>query len=454
MRFGTLIGIIVSGLTSVVVASTDRPNEPPGAVFLSENALSSKPTNNYQSAGTWWDIYPTGNAQIVSDASAPKSPSGVLQQTRPPNSTGGTVIGYSFPQPRKEVYAAFWWKPSSPFYGWDNGTQKIASFQPSMNMFLIWAGPRTGSRWLQVLLQCSPRDPIQVDNSHAGCPDPNSSCNFVPNMGAGGVTGGQWHLIEWYVKLSDTHTSKNGILRWWVDGQLAGNWTNINMRTELYENFQFNHTWDSGDPNQTTTDYHWFDHAYISGPNGAPPVLMMTTSFPSARTGVPYSVTLTADGGKTPYNWILESGSLPPGLTLSAGRISGTPTMPGKSAFTLRVTDSNQPALTTTKSFSIVASGTIGIGAQQQPNQNHLALSATQNRGHVRFDLPFAGEGKYSISVFNLQGKNVWNHSGVSVKGQPVEAVWSYGGNLARGVYLVRAEQGGRKTGASFCQVW
>ena len=51
---------------------------------------------------------------------------------------------------------------------------------------------------------------------------------------------------------------------------------------------------------------------------------------------------LFADGGVPGYTWTLRSGSLPPGLRLSAspGRITGTPTTRGTFSFVVRVTDS------------------------------------------------------------------------------------------------------------------
>lgn len=72
------------------------------------------------------------------------------------------------------------------------------------------------------------------------------------------------------------------------------------------------------------------------------PVLQVSTSsLPNAAVGAVYSQTLTASGGSGTYSsWTLTNGTLPPGLTLSAGVISGTPTTVGFWDFTVRVTDS------------------------------------------------------------------------------------------------------------------
>jgi large repetitive protein len=71
------------------------------------------------------------------------------------------------------------------------------------------------------------------------------------------------------------------------------------------------------------------------------PLVITTTSLPAAAGGQPYSATLAATGGTTPYTWSLSSGSLPPGLTLnpSTGVISGTPDVAGTYTFTVAVTD-------------------------------------------------------------------------------------------------------------------
>ena len=71
----------------------------------------------------------------------------------------------------------------------------------------------------------------------------------------------------------------------------------------------------------------------------------VSTTFsapPAAVKGAPYSVTLTATGGTTPYTWSVNAGTLPPGLTLSsAGVLAGTPTTAGSYPFSVNVIDQN-----------------------------------------------------------------------------------------------------------------
>jgi hypothetical protein len=64
---------------------------------------------------------------------------------------------------------------------------------------------------------------------------------------------------------------------------------------------------------------------------------------PVGVVAVPYSQALTANGGTTPYCYAVSSGALPAGLTLASGSgvISGTPSTPGTSVFTVTATDAN-----------------------------------------------------------------------------------------------------------------
>jgi hypothetical protein len=64
--------------------------------------------------------------------------------------------------------------------------------------------------------------------------------------------------------------------------------------------------------------------------------------LPMGTPGVPYNETITASGGTAPYTFIVSSGALPTGLSLSpAGVISGTPTASGTFAFCVTATDTN-----------------------------------------------------------------------------------------------------------------
>ena len=100
-----------------------------------------------------------------------------------------------------------------------------------------------------------------------------------------------------------------------------------------------------------------------------PPVTVSTTSLPPGQVAVAYSTTLAATPGVAPYSWVKQSGTLPPGVSVSAGGvISGTPTVAGTYNFVVQVTDSASPADTATKPLSITVAPGFGIVTSSLPS--------------------------------------------------------------------------------------
>ena len=88
------------------------------------------------------------------------------------------------------------------------------------------------------------------------------------------------------------------------------------------------------------------------------PLVITTTALANGIVGVAYSATLTASGGIPPYTWSITNGSLPPGLTLNSGTITGTSTTVGTYSFTVQVSDASNPGQPATKPFSITIAAT------------------------------------------------------------------------------------------------
>lgn len=64
------------------------------------------------------------------------------------------------------------------------------------------------------------------------------------------------------------------------------------------------------------------------------------SSLPDGQSGVAYSQQLTAAGGSGSHKFVVTTGTLPPGLSLSVeGLLQGVPTTPGTYAFTVQLTD-------------------------------------------------------------------------------------------------------------------
>ncbi len=82
---------------------------------------------------------------------------------------------------------------------------------------------------------------------------------------------------------------------------------------------------------------------------------------------VPYDATLGAAGGVPPYTWAIASGALPAGLSLNTGSglISGTPSAPGSSSFTVQVQDAQSN--TAQASLQIIVDAATNNGAFNGP---------------------------------------------------------------------------------------
>src|SRR5262245_8925494 len=119
-----------------------------------------------------------------------------------------------------------------------------------------------------------------------------------------------------------------------------------------------------------------------STPADSKPLKISVNSLPSAQAGVAYNSPIAVTGGTAPYSWSIMTGSLPAGLILdpSTGVVSGTPTTPGTSSFTVRVTDSASPTASKTSTLSIQVGPpalTITTSSPLPGGQQNVAYSQT-----------------------------------------------------------------------------
>ncbi len=114
------------------------------------------------------------------------------------------------------------------------------------------------------------------------------------------------------------------------------------------------------------------------------PLVISPAALPAAVINSAYSATLTAGGGKQPFTWALASGTLPPGLSISAGGvISGTPTALGTTTFKVQVTDSQTPTAAVdvaTKSITVnppvaITTTSLAAGSVNVPYTASLSAS-------------------------------------------------------------------------------
>ena len=96
---------------------------------------------------------------------------------------------------------------------------------------------------------------------------------------------------------------------------------------------------------------------------------LQPNSLPPATQGAAYSVTITAIGGTAPYTFVVSSGTLPAGLTLTtAGVLSGTPTASGTPPFQIQATDPGSNKGFRTYTLDVGTPGSLGINPATLPN--------------------------------------------------------------------------------------
>jgi Putative Ig domain len=154
-------------------------------------------------------------------------------------------------------------------------------------------------------------------------------------------------------------------------------------------------------------------------------LIITSGNFHAAEVGIAYApvTTLSAIGGKPPYKWTANSGTLPTGLALSSdGKITGTPSVAGTFSFTVKVVDSAGGAVTRSVGVTVYAAlavtqsciakcsigagctrcGGFGTASQGRPPYSYKVVRGGAPRGMTLSALTLKGGfplGTYSLSV-------------------------------------------------------
>ena len=115
------------------------------------------------------------------------------------------------------------------------------------------------------------------------------------------------------------------------------------------------------------------------------PLAITTTSLPNGVNDLPYSQEVAASGGSgAGFTWTIDSGLLPPGLSLSpvgtpTATISGTPTTGGTFDFTIKVTDSDGSSDTQDLSIQVFEVDADGDGINDGQDNCPTTANPTQS---------------------------------------------------------------------------
>lgn len=240
-----------------ITASGPGPNEPSGFTAISSNPFDALPPDHptVDSYG-YTKFYGTTNLSIVSDSTAPASPSNLVRLLFPAGFGGGSAPnafvagqGFSVGGNKTRLYTRLHFRISASWS--DNGNTGTKFFfidqtQGNNHYVDLTSG---GSLQLGVNLQ-----------SDFGYATPSGANHFGPTL-----TKGVWHDAE-LLFVANTPGTYNGVARIWVDGTKVLDATDIGYfasgQTAYWDQFWFAPTYGGGlnsvPADQNVDIDHWY----------------------------------------------------------------------------------------------------------------------------------------------------------------------------------------------------
>jgi hypothetical protein len=179
----------------------------------------------------------------------------VLQFTFPLGFGGGSAPAteyFDFPR-ATHFYASFQWKANADWQGHSSDVNKLAFVYLATgegDVVLEFYGPPGGPYDLRAALELAGAD---------------KRFFLIPNVNNVPVRLGDWHHIEWQIQYNTTTSPANGVVRWWMDGTLIGQYTDVLFPATPLEEFQLSPTWGGVGDVKKQTDYFWYANAFLSG---------------------------------------------------------------------------------------------------------------------------------------------------------------------------------------------
>ena len=173
----------------------------------------------------------------------------------------------------------------------------------------------------------------------------------------------------------------------------------------------------------------------------APPLAIVTEkALPKAILTASYEAKLAATGGVPPRTWEVIDGRLPPGLMLDpvTGAITGTPTALGQYRFAVEVSDSDDPAESRSREFTLSVVSALVVEWKSAPavTQNGIAGSLKlANQTAADVDLTMI-----VVAVNEIGKAFVLGYQQFTFHGQNTIPEIPFASNLPRGTYIVHAD--------------
>ncbi len=334
-----LIGaLVLSSLGSTAFAQfTACTNEPPGLTPVFQT--------DFNSLAGISDVY--SSTAIVSDPTAPVSPNNVARHRMEAGAPTGGGQTHVTATSSREFYVCLWWRVNAQWQGRVSQDKLFfirninAPVDQRSNGFFGFKGGPTKSHDGPMYMFWA-HNSSNVDNSHicGGPPGLGSGGNCNPNVGSGQVSAiGQWSKIEAYVKTSTTLTSRDGVVKWWVNGNPAGDYSQVNFGGAIgSDEWVWTETWDGcgtgGAPGcdigptgvNTNVWEHFIDRLYVSTSTGGGGTTPPPPPPPPPGTLTPpASITMTTVGTAATITWPPVSGVTQYALRVHKGGTSYDP---------------------------------------------------------------------------------------------------------------------------------
>jgi hypothetical protein len=199
---------------------------------------------------------------IVQDSTAPHSPPNVLRIIFTPDMARDaepSVHWIALPGLR-EVHTTWWMKLSPNWHPSPAGAGKITFLWTTPNgagqvyTNLYHQGGNEVTGWVQ-----GPPYRIGANTEWA----PYGQKIWLPNVATTFINPGEWHRVEFYYRWGGS----DGIIQWWVDGVLNGDYRAVTypLAGQGFSQFEFAPTLQIPPPAE---QYMYIDHTHISIPAG------------------------------------------------------------------------------------------------------------------------------------------------------------------------------------------
>ena len=189
--------------------------------------------------------------EIVADEGAPFSPPEVLKIVFTPDMGRDQEpsVHWTALEDATDVRAVWWIKLSPNWNASPAGGGKIA--------FLHLAPDGRGQVYSNIDGSRPPHR-ITINTEWA----PYGQRVWSPNRTTTPILYDRWYRIDWHVSLATGH-SRDGVVRWWVDGVLNGDYSEVRIPDGIrgFQQFEFAPTLQNPPPNE---QYMYIDHTLIS----------------------------------------------------------------------------------------------------------------------------------------------------------------------------------------------